>query len=116
MSFLKYLNDEPGPRTVDGFPIRGGERTRRASSLLKREEAEELPISFTAHCKVFDLSDPAQLAGYEQVLDKIANGMWARLAPDKEMETPDKATWKVLCRWAEVNGEIPPNLLQALGV
>ena len=107
-SFLKYLTKgEETQRTEDGFPLRNGRR-----ALLKREEVEDLPVSFDAHCKVFDLSNPEHLAEYEAVLDKVANGLWVRLAPDKEMEAQDKKGWLVLCRWAEVKGEIPLELAQ----
>lgn len=110
MSFLKYLNEGRSSRTPDGYPIRGG-----FNGLLRAEEAAELPLSFDAHCRVFDLSNQEHLKEYEEVLDRIANEQYIRLAKDLEMADLERKTWLVLCRWAEVKGDIPPNLLAALG-
>lgn len=112
MSYIKYLQDNPQQlRTDDGFPIRGNNNL-----LLRREELEEMTLSFDARCRIFDLSVPEQLQDYTAVLDRIANEQFIRLAPDREMEDKERRTWLVLCRWAEVKGDVPPHLLSATGV
>lgn len=113
MSFLKYVSERGAravPRTADGFPIRGDR-----VPFLKQHEYEDIGLGFDARVRVFATDRPEEMAEYQQVLDQIANGMFVRLAPDKEEFLADRRCWLVLVRWAEVKGELSPQLLAAAG-
>lgn len=113
MSFVKYLTDtgeRKKARTQDGFPIRG-DRT----PFLKQQEFENIELGLDAHVKVFATDKIEQMVEYETILDKIANGLFVRLAPEKEEFVESRQCWLILVRWAEVKGELSPQLLDAIG-
>ena len=113
VAILKYLTENGRiPRTQDGYPLRGG-----IDPLLRPEEIEDkIQLSLDAKCRIFDLTKEEDLKDYTVILDKVANGLFTRLSIDKEMEKPDGTGWLVLCRWAEIQGDVPPELLKSLGV
>lgn len=114
MSFLKYLlngqTERDTVRTPDGFPIRGNR-----VPFLKQEELDQVELGLDANVRVFETDNPEHMQAYQVVLDKIANGLYVRLSPDKEEFIPDRKCWLILVRWAEIKGEFAPALLDAIG-
>jgi hypothetical protein len=113
VSFLKYFDDqgERGiARTADGYPIRGNR-----VPFLKQHEYENIPVGFDAHVNVFCTSDEEHMRAYQIVLDRIANGLYTRLAPDKEEFVAERGHWLILCRWAEMKGELSPQVVSGAG-
>lgn len=58
------------------------------------------------HAKIFDLSDPKQLAEYEGVIDKVAKG-WALLSREEIQWDASKMRYMAFLRWVEVYLEQP---------
>ncbi len=115
MSFLKYLEELPDgtsqtARTEDGYPIRGD-----TAQLLKKDELDELTLGFDAHVQVFATDSPDDMRAYQNIMDRVANGQFVRLSPDREEFIAARGAWLILCRWAEVKGEIPPYLSRRAG-
>lgn len=113
MSFVKYLSDKRErqiPRTSDGYPIRGDR-----VPFLKQEEYENIQLGLDAYVKVFATDRPEDMQEYQAILDRIANGLFVRLAPDREEFLPQRQAWLILVRWAEIKGEFEPSFFDAVG-
>lgn len=108
MSVLKYFSERP-LRTQEGFPMRNAQIPN-----LRQDDYDNIELGLDARCRVFDLANEQDLKDYTEVLDHIANGDWTRLAPDLEMEDREKMTWRILCRWAEIKGDLPLNMMGAI--
>lgn len=110
ISFLKYLGELKGARTPDGFPIRGGQ-----APPMRREEYDDLGYSVDARVRVFATDKPEDMAEYAAVLDRVANGLYVHLAPDREEFVPARGAWLILVRWGEVKGDLPQHMVPAGG-
>ncbi len=111
MGFLKYLQGEGnGARTRDGFPLRGNR-----VPFLKEAEHDEIEYSVDAHVRVFATDKPEEMAEYTEILDRIANQMYVRLAPDREEFLPDRKCWLIMVRWGVIKGDLPPGLFRRTG-
>ena len=105
MSFRKYLLSDAerrAPRSAEGYPMRGG-----AAPVVLDHEYDEASVGADAHVRVFATDSPEDLAAYTEVLDRIANGLFVRLAPDRDEFVAARGAWLVLCRWAALQAEAP---------
>lgn len=117
MSILKYLeerdaeDDRPVARTLEGYPIRN-----QNVPLLKRHEMEEVELSADARVRQFETDNVEHMRDYQEILDRVANGLFFRLAEDRELPLPPpRLGWVILVRYAEVKGDVPPRYLQTGG-
>lgn len=108
-AILKYLQEKGSERvhrTADGFPIRN-----QLVPFLKQSETDELELSLDARVQTFATDKVEDMAAYQAVLDRIANGLFTRLAPDQDQTLPPpRLGWLILVRWAEVKADVPPRL------
>lgn len=114
MSFLKYQESKEvvtgngrGPLSfsrahIDGMPFRG------QPVPLREEEFEEFTeVVWDGKVKVFDTSDPDDMAQLQLVVDRIANG-WYRGMKETErwVDNPDgTARLLIFMAWAEPHRE-----------
>lgn len=113
MSFLKYLSEAGQAhvaRTPDGFPIRGNQ-----VPFLKQDEYENIQLGTDAHVRVFATWKPDDMRDLTEVLDKIANTLFYRLADDREEFVASEGGWLILMRWGEIKGEFSPGFMDAVG-
>lgn len=111
-SFLKYLHghNDPSARTPEGYPIRGN-----VIPFLKPGEEDEIQISLDTKVQVFKTNDAQDLAEYTDVLDRIANGLYVRVAKDLEEFLEDEKCWVFCVRYAEVKGDVSRELMRRTG-
>jgi hypothetical protein len=113
-TILKYLEQHgaaPVARTPDGFPIRD-----QRVPLLKRHELDDIELSADAQVRQFETDKPEHLQQYQEILDRIANGLFYRLNErDRDLEMPlppPRIGWVILVRYAEVKGDVPRKFYQ----
>lgn len=88
------------PGTMDGFPVRA-----EKPAATTREEYERLQHQFDFHSEVLTL--PTDKARYEEVKDRIANGLWLQSQEQIHFVPQDK-TFIVFLSWIEPYGCPPP--------
>ena len=98
----------PGPAlgtqlTPDGVPIRGG------PVLGTDRELRDLPVSFDAHVKVFDLSVAEDLAEYQRILDEIVNQVAFSIGDRIEFDSA-RGRFLAFLRWAEPRADAPASM------
>jgi hypothetical protein len=112
ISMLKLLQDRHiAGRTKEGYPVKGNPHKN-----LDPEEYENIPLELGAKVQVFDLANHDDIVKYQEVLNMVSNGLWTRLAPDREIYDEETKNWRILCRWAEIFGvvEEDPDVEQQL--
>ena len=91
----------PGDRDGNPFRSREGGPPPPLTDAEYRGLVQECDVGV----RVFDLSDPADLAGYRDLLDRAANGA-VRLQRERQYD-PEARNWRVLCEWAVVYATNP---------
>lgn len=90
------------PGTPDGFPVRMD--PRQGTPLLKGDEIDDIPIRLDYDCGWFELSDPACLPRWKEVMDRITSGVYLRLKRTDVID-PNTGNLKVFLEWAEASGD-----------
>ena len=104
----KYFSDRGGedhggtlfwPGTMEGFPFRG-----RAAPHLKQEEMEQIELVLDYKSRMFRLWEPAEKAGFDQIMDRIVNG-WYMQHVRKDEWDPQYQHYRVWLEWIQIYGE-----------
>ena len=88
------------PGTPEGFPFRG-----EVKAPVKQQEWEETPHEFDVHTEVLTL--PGQMERYDEILDKVANGLWLLRRETPPSYNPTTGTYHVMITWLEPYGTPP---------
>jgi len=111
MSLLKYFEQPDGARDADSlwwgrvlsghddFPFRG----QAAPMLTADEHSQKVRDFCDARTRVFDLSQPNDLAQYTEVLDHWGNGWW-RIVVHEKVYDAELKNWRVFVAWLEPYG------------
>lgn len=120
MSIVKYVNKQNAPdqnyRThwgrapVDGLPLRFPDG--QAFRLREKEFGDNARASEDYHVQIFDLMNPTDLAAYQEVLDRIVNGVCKFYRRENLPETPKSQTYRVLLEWSDIYLELPDTLVR----
>ena len=75
---------------------------------LKRTDPERQQPQLVrdARIKVFNLSEPADVAEYEQIWDQVAKGLAVISVEERQYDKTIK-NWRVFLRWATLFYEVP---------
>ena len=70
---------------------------------LKDTDPEHMQpaLSYSAHTRIFRLSDEKDLKDYTAVWDSVVSGM-AQIGIEERQYIPEEKTWIVLLRWVEL--------------
>ena len=73
---------------------------------LTQDEYDRIQVTKDANTKIFELWDSEQLEEYNTVVDKCAKGL-AQIRHEIFLADEDKKSWRVLCQWFDLIGELP---------
>jgi hypothetical protein len=108
-SLFRYWNErrdadgEPlyWPGGPNGFPLRGRPKT------LTEDEYENLPLSFKFRNQTFYMDDEEHRQLYQDVCERIANGLYIKQDRDRQWET-ERNCYRIYLEWLEPAYMIPP--------